>query len=105
MATQDFKDFVARSLLLFEREVKDLNIQIFTEVLEHISRIDRLLAQPGGNLLLVGKSGVGRRSAVALTTFMYNMRLFTPNMSRGYSAKNFRTDLKTVLNVAGMNIN
>ncbi len=102
MSSADYKEFVARSLLLYEREIKELHIQLFSEVLEHISRIDRVLAQPGGNMLLVGKSGVGRRTAVSLTSYIYNMRVFTPNITKGYTTKHFRNDLKSVLQVAGV---
>ena len=102
MNGSDYKEFVARSMLLFEREVKDLRIQLFPEVLEHISRIDRILSQPGGNILLTGKTGVGRRSALQLTAFIHNMRLFTPNMPRTYGTKNFKADLKQILQVAGV---
>jgi dynein heavy chain 2 len=104
MSASDYKDLLARSLLLYEREVKDLNIQLFPEVLEHVSRIDRVLSQPGGHLLLVGKSGVGRRSAAQLTAFANNMKLFSPNISRSYGIKNFKQDLKTVLATAGNSV-
>jgi dynein heavy chain 2 len=102
MGANDYKDLLARSLLLFEREMKDLNIQLFPEVLEHVSRIDRVLSNAGGHLLLVGKSGVGRRSAVQLTAFANNMKMFSPNISRFYGIKNFKVDLKTMLTSAGV---
>ena len=102
MAANDYKELLARSLLLFEREVKDLNIQLFPEVLEHVARIDRVLSGAGGHLLLVGKSGVGRRSAVQLAAYANNMKLFSPNISRFYNIKNFKIDLKSILTSAGV---
>src|SRR5690606_38164910 len=102
LSMEDFKEFVARGLLLFEREVKDLNILLFDEILEHIAKIDRILSIPGGSLLLVGKSGVGRRTAVELTTYIQGIELFSPNMPRGYSVKNFKQDLKQILQAVGV---
>ena len=47
--------------MFFEREEKDLGLLLFPQVLDHLARIDRVLSQPGGHLLLAGRSGVGRR--------------------------------------------
>lgn len=61
-----------------------------------MARVDRVLTMPGGSLLLAGRSGVGRRTAVTLVTFMHQMTLVTPKVSRGYGMKHFKNDLKTV---------
>ena len=45
---------------------------------------------------MAGRSGVGRRTAVALVAHMHNMQVFTPKVSRGYGLKQFKTDLKSV---------
>ena len=50
---------VAVGLKAYEREVKELGLLLFPEALRHIVAIDRVLSRPGGNLLLVGASGVG----------------------------------------------
>ena len=81
---------------LAARENRELDILIFREVLENIARVDRVLTKPGGSLLLAGRSGVGRRTAVTLVTHMHNITLVTPKVSRGYGLKHFKNDLKTV---------
>lgn len=75
-----------------------MDILLFREVLDNMARVDRVLTKPGGSLLLAGRSGVGRRTAVSLVAHMHNMHLFTPKISRGYALKNFKNDLKTVRN-------
>ena len=77
-----------------------MDILLFHEVLDNMARVDRVLTKPGGSLLLAGRSGVGRRTAVSLVAHMHNMTLFTPKISRGYTIKNFKNDLKTVSNSA-----
>jgi dynein heavy chain 2 len=57
---------VRGKLVSYEREVKELNILLFPEVLERVARFNRVLSQPGGHLLLAGRSGVGRRSTATL---------------------------------------
>ncbi len=78
------------------REHHELDILLFHELLDHIARVDRVLTSPGGSLLLSGRSGVGRSTAVSLVAHMHQMEIFTPHISRAYSLKHFKTDLKTV---------
>ena len=65
-------------------------------MLENTSRVDRVLTMPGGSLLLAGRSGVGRRTAVTLVAHMQQMELHTPKIGRGYGIKHFKNDLKAV---------
>lgn len=78
------------------RENRELDIIIFKEVLDNMARVDRVLTYPGGSLLMAGRSGVGRRTAVTLVAFMHQMQLFSPKVSRNYGDKQFKADLKTV---------
>ena len=78
------------------REYYEMSIYIFQEVLRHISSIDRVLSSPGGSLLMAGRSGVGRRTALKLVTHLHKMDIVTLNISRNYSLKHFKNDLKAV---------
>ena len=78
------------------RENRELDIIVFKEVLDNMARVDRVLTYPGGSLLMAGRSGVGRRTAVTLVAFMHQMQLFSPKVSRNYGDKQFKADLKNV---------
>jgi dynein heavy chain 2 len=54
------------------------------------------LTSPGGSLLLCGRAGVGRRTAVAIASSMNNIKIFSPKINRSYGVKQFKNDLKTV---------
>ncbi|MEW5298927.1 MAG: hypothetical protein WDW36_001997 [Sanguina aurantia] len=97
-----FGELVAEKLKGYERETKELGLLLFPEVLEKVARYDRVLAQPGGSLLLCGSSGVGRRSLMLLLAYMHHMELVTPKMTRSYDMKAFRNDLKAVLLTSGV---
>ena len=71
-------------------------------MLDHIAHVDRVLSYPGGSLLLAGRSGVGRRTAVRLVAHMHHIEIITPHVSRNYTIKNFKNDLKNVREATGL---
>jgi dynein heavy chain 2 len=87
---------------LYEREERNLNILFFPEILEHIAQLDHALSKDQGSVLLVGRSGVGRRTATSLVAHMRGMKFFTLNVQDNYTRKHFYAELKTMLACAGV---
>ncbi|XP_053561557.1 cytoplasmic dynein 2 heavy chain 1 [Bombina bombina] len=98
----DLKDVIKKGSIQYSRDNRELEILLFHEVLEYVSRVDRVLSFPGGSLLLAGRSGVGRRTITSLVSYMHGAVLFTPKISRGYELKQFKNDLKQVMQMAGI---
>ncbi|KAI5095774.1 dynein heavy chain 12, axonemal isoform X1 [Silurus meridionalis] len=100
---ESFSQVVESCLAEYNQTHKNrMNLVIFRYVLEHLSRISRVLKQPGGNALLVGVGGSGRQSITKLATFMAGMTLFQPEISKNYGINEWRDDLKVLLKKAGM---
>ena len=72
------RQLAERGLVLFEREERDLGVLLFSEALEHVAQVDRVLSRAGGSLLLVGRPGSGRRSSATLVAFMHGMHWVSP---------------------------
>ena len=64
---EELKEFLAARLRVFYEEMLDVQLVVFDEVLEHILRIDRVLRQPMGHVLLCGDAGAGK---TVLTKFV-----------------------------------
>uniref|UniRef100_A0A8C3YTD1 Dynein axonemal heavy chain 12 n=1 Tax=Catagonus wagneri TaxID=51154 RepID=A0A8C3YTD1_9CETA len=92
-----FSDIVDQCLDEYNQTHKTrMNLVVFRYVLEHLSRICRILKQSGGNALLVGLGGSGRQSLTCLATSMAKMQIFQPEISKSYGMNEWREDMKCV---------
>ncbi len=103
IGVQDLSTLLNQELQLFEREgFKELKLHVIDELLELTAKEERVLSRRGGNLVLCGRRGVGRKSATQLVAHMLKLEFFSPNLGRNYGMKEFRRDLKQVLSHAGI---
>ena len=102
MGEEDFSKLVSQGIMYYEREERDLNMLLFSEMLEHIAHVDRVLSSSCGHLLMVGRSGVGRRNAATICSYMLGYEFRTLAVSRDYGQKQFGDDIKSALQIAGV---
>ncbi|XP_037092634.1 cytoplasmic dynein 2 heavy chain 1-like [Pollicipes pollicipes] len=98
----DWQACIMKGAHHFVAEQYDLDMFVFREVLETIARVERVLSSPGGSLLMAGRSGVGRRTAVGIAACMLGAKQVSPKMGKGYGEKQFRNDLKSYMQMAAI---
>jgi len=103
-AEDDWAQSVEKAALAFSRESggRDLDLVITRELIDLSAACERVLSAPAGSLLLAGRSGVGRRSAVSVAAASLRAILLPLHMGKGYGLKQFRNELKAAMQVAGV---
>nr|CAD7413402.1 unnamed protein product [Timema cristinae] len=99
---KDWLATVNQGILQFGREGQTLDLLVFQEVLDLVARVDRALSVPRGCLLLAGRAGVGRKSAVRIVSALHEAKLHSLKLGRGYTVKNFKNDLKAMIQLAAV---
>lgn len=73
-----------------------MDIVLFDDALDHLTRIHRIIRFPRGNALLIGVGGSGKQSLSRLATFTAGYELFMIQMVKNYKEADFREDLKNL---------
>ncbi|XP_048858906.1 dynein axonemal heavy chain 10 [Brienomyrus brachyistius] len=99
---EDIQDYDASKALFQEileeyNETKTrMNLVLFDDALEHLTRVHRIIRMNRGHALLVGVGGSGKQSLTKLSAFTAGCEVFEIVLSRGYGETNFREDLRTL---------
>lgn len=80
---------------------KQIDIVVSQYVLECLVKVSRILATPGGNLLMISSIGSGRKSITSLAAYIQQQELFEPSVYSYCDLNIWRNDLKTILRKCG----
>ncbi|XP_057295129.1 dynein axonemal heavy chain 10-like [Hydractinia symbiolongicarpus] len=105
---EDLVDYEAAKAL-FEEILEEynvdhntLNLVLFDDALEHVTRIHRVIRMDQGHALLVGVGGSGKQSLTRLAAFSAGCEVFEITLTRGYSENDLREDLKVLYQKLGL---
>jgi dynein heavy chain len=105
---EDVQDYEATKAIFdeimseYNESHNPMNLVLFDDALEHLTRIHRVIRMDQGHALLVGVGGSGRQSLARLAAFAAGCDVFEITLSRGYGETEFREDLKTLYHKLGL---
>ena len=79
-----------------------MNLVLFDDAVLHVARIVRIIKQTGGHPLLVGVGGSGKQSLSRLSAHLCGFTVMQIMVNQNYGLLDFRTDLQTMYNKAGV---
>ena len=101
-------DYGALGKVLVERlaEYNDANptmdLVLFNQAMEHVTRIARIIQLPRGNALLVGVGGSGKQSLAKLAAHICGYDVFQISVTKSYGVAEFKADLLSLYTKAGV---
>ncbi|XP_063373463.1 dynein axonemal heavy chain 6 [Cydia amplana] len=80
----------------------EMHLVLFTDAVEHIVRIARVLRAERGHCLMVGPGGSGRRSVATLAGHVNECKCMGMELKRNYDTPEFHDDLRLMYMRAGV---
>lgn len=82
--------------------VVKMNLVLFKDAIEHITRIVRVISQPRGHMLLIGIGGSGRQSLSRVAAYIIESTTYQIEVTQKYKTAEFREDLKVLYSLIGV---
>ena len=73
-----------------------MNLVLFNQAMEHVTRISRICDNPRGNAMLVGVGGSGKQSLTRLAAFIGQLEVFQIKLTSSYNVNDFKEDLRAI---------
>lgn len=95
------REYLERKLEEYNSENSVMDLVLFTQAVEHICRIARIISNPRGSALLVGVGGSGKQSLARLASYIIGYETFQITVTSSYSMNDFKTALVTLYKNCG----
>ncbi|XP_017478046.1 PREDICTED: dynein heavy chain 10, axonemal [Rhagoletis zephyria] len=79
-----------------------MNLVLFEDCLEHLTRVHRTLRMHRGHVMVIGVGGSGKKCITRLSAFAAECEVFEITVARGYNETTFRDDLKRLYTMVGV---
>ena len=79
-----------------------MDLVLFQQAIDHITRITRIIDLPRGNAMLVGVGGSGKQSLAKLASFLCGYEVVSISVSSSYGVADFKEALLSLYTKAGV---
>ncbi|GIQ79820.1 dynein heavy chain [Kipferlia bialata] len=100
-SVNELRSLLRRRMSVYVEEEGATPLVLFDDVIQHVSRIDRVLKQPVGHLLLAGGSGVGKTVLAKFVAWLNGYETVSISTYRGYTLAQFEEELRAAMSRAG----
>lgn len=97
VSLDELKRFVGERLKVFSEEETNVELILHEDMLDHILRIDRVLRQRQGHMILVGPSTSGKSTMAKFVAWTNGIRTVQLRVHSGYSIDDFDETLRDLL--------
>ena len=88
--------------MLLYGQYATMNLVLFDQAMEHVTRICRIIDLPVGNALLVGVGGSGKQSLAKLSSFILGYDVMRIVVTTNYNMADLKTDIQNMYMKAGV---
>ena len=98
------KEFMELKLEEYNEQlgIVPMDLVLFRDAMEHVTRIIRVIRQPRGNMLCIGIGGSGRQSLTRLAAEICGFRVFQIEVTKNYRVQEFHDDIKKLYYMTGV---
>lgn len=93
----ELKSFVSERLRVFSEEEIEVDIVLYEELLDNALRIDRVLRQPQGHMILLGSCTSGKSTLTKFVAWINGLKMIQLRVDSNFSLENFDSTLKQIL--------
>lgn len=93
----ELKSFVRSKFDVFNEEDSSVDIILHDDMLDNILRIDRVLKNDQGHMILVGPSGIGKTTLTKFVCWMNGIDFIQLSVNTGFTLSDFQNILRKLL--------
>lgn len=99
---EKLKSVLDAKLIEYNESNAMMDLVLFEQAMLHITRISRIIQNPGGNAMLIGVGGSGKQSLTRLAAFINNFEVKQLVMSSNFTVEDLKENLRNMYLSAGV---
>lgn len=99
---EKLKSVLDSKLVEYNESNAIMDLVLFKQAILHITRINRIIQNPGGNAMLIGVGGSGKQSLCRLAAFISDFEVRQISVTSTYGIEDLKEELRSIYMSAGV---